>query len=87
MELGRRAGAALEKVRLYDERDAVAQILQRSLLPPEFARHSRTAARRVLRPRRGRGINACGGEGMPVGLLPVSASPPSKSSWKQATRW
>jgi PAS domain S-box-containing protein len=34
MELGRRAGAALEKVRLYAERDAVAQILQRSLLPP-----------------------------------------------------
>jgi PAS domain S-box-containing protein len=34
MELGRRAGAALEKVRLYAERDAVAQILQQSLLPP-----------------------------------------------------
>jgi serine phosphatase RsbU (regulator of sigma subunit) len=36
MELGRRAGATLEKVRLYAERDAVAQILQRSLLPPEL---------------------------------------------------
>ena len=34
MELGRRAGAALEKVRLYAERDAVAHILQQSLLPP-----------------------------------------------------
>jgi serine phosphatase RsbU (regulator of sigma subunit) len=38
MELGRHAGAALEKVRLYAERDAVAQILQRSLLPPELPR-------------------------------------------------
>src|SRR4029079_14516338 len=38
MELGRHAGAALDKVRLYAERDAVAQILQRSLLPPELPR-------------------------------------------------
>jgi serine phosphatase RsbU (regulator of sigma subunit) len=38
MELGRHAGAALDKVRIYAERDAVAQILQRSLLPPELPR-------------------------------------------------
>jgi serine phosphatase RsbU (regulator of sigma subunit) len=38
MELGRRAGSALEKVRLYAERNEVAHILQRSLLPPALPR-------------------------------------------------
>lgn len=34
VELGRRAGAAVDKARLYAERDRVATTLQRSLLPP-----------------------------------------------------
>lgn len=38
LELGRRAGSALEKARLYTERDRVARILQRSLLPPDLPR-------------------------------------------------
>ncbi|NLT54904.1 MAG: SpoIIE family protein phosphatase [Actinomycetales bacterium] len=34
-ELGRRAGSATEKARLYTERDRVARVLQRSLQPPD----------------------------------------------------
>jgi len=33
-DLGRRAALALESARLYEERDAIARTLQRSLLPP-----------------------------------------------------
>ena len=35
-DLGRRAALALDNARLYEERTAVAQTLQRSLLPPEL---------------------------------------------------
>jgi PAS domain S-box-containing protein len=35
-ELGRRAALALDNARLYDDRTAVAQTLQRSLLPPDL---------------------------------------------------
>ena len=35
-ELGRRAALALDNARLYEERSAVAQTLQRSLLPPDL---------------------------------------------------
>lgn len=34
MELGRRAGSAVEKARLYRDRDRIARTLQRSLRPP-----------------------------------------------------
>jgi serine phosphatase RsbU (regulator of sigma subunit) len=34
VELGRRAGTAVDKARMYAERDLVARTLQRSLLPP-----------------------------------------------------
>ncbi|HYM58624.1 MAG TPA: SpoIIE family protein phosphatase [Solirubrobacteraceae bacterium] len=35
-DLGRRAALAMDNARLYDERDSVARILQRSLLPSEL---------------------------------------------------
>ena len=51
VELGRRAGVAVENARLYTERSRIAHTLQARLLPSKLAVAARRAARRPL-PRR-----------------------------------
>ena len=50
MELGARAGVALDNAYLYDDRDTVARTLQQSLLPHSPARRTRSRSGRGLPP-------------------------------------